>query len=458
MPVYRRSVDLPVSATDALAWHQRPGAFERMTPPWEPAEVLAREAPDGPTAPGATLTLRVSLLGVPTRLRVRHEALDEPGVLGFVDVQDEGPFAAWRHVHRLVPTGPGRCRLEDEITWEAPWGAPTTVAAWVATPRFDRLFGFRHRRLVADLSHHAPWADTPRRTIAVSGASGLVGGHLVPFLTAGGHRVRRLVRRAAQADDIAWDPAAGTVDRVALADCDTVIHLAGEPISGRWTAEKKHRIRASRVDGTRTLAEALAALGGARTFVSCSAVGVYGGTRGDAPQTESDPPGTDFLAEVAVAWEAAADAARAAGVRVVHPRVGIVMSGTGGALPLQVAPAAWGLGGPIGGGSQWISWIALDDLLGILLWCALSPELAGPVNATAPEPVPQAAFAARLGAVLGRPAFAPLPAALVRLASGEAGQAILLEGQRVVPERLLKAGFSFAFPTLEAALRHELGR
>ena len=300
--------------------------------------------------------------------------------------------------------------------------------------------------------------------IAISGASGLVGQALVPFQTTAGHRVDRLVRRQPNGpDEIRWDPAAGTVDLAALEGVDAVIHLAGENVGdGRWSEARKRAILESREQGTATLAKALAGLSRRPSvFISASASGFYGSaaTGDQAPACgEGAPSGDDFLAEVCRRWEAAAEPARAAGIRVVHPRIGVVLDARGGALAKLMTPFRLGLGGRVGDGRQWMSWIAMEDLLGGLLHLLSTPSLTGPVNFGAPEPVQQAAFAKTLGRVLGRPSFMPLPGFAVKALFGEMGDAIVLGGTRMVPEKLEKSGFEFAFPSLEGALRHTLGR
>jgi uncharacterized protein len=302
--------------------------------------------------------------------------------------------------------------------------------------------------------------DSVRRLrVAVTGATGLVGSALVPALRAAGHRVDRLSRRPPQpgTTDIQWDPAHGRLDPRALEGVDAVVHLAGESIAAlRWTPSVKERIRRSRVDGTRLLAETLGRLARRpQVLVAVSAVGYYG-DRGEAPLTEESSPGSGFLADVCRAWEAAADPARAAGIRVVHPRLGVVLAGQGGALPRMALPFRLGVGGVIGSGRQYWSWIEIGDLVRVIELCLALDTLAGPVNAVAPTPVTNRDFTRALGRVLTRPTLVPLPAFAVRLLLGEMGQALLLASARVVPRRLERAGFRFQHPGLEAALRAAL--
>ncbi len=294
--------------------------------------------------------------------------------------------------------------------------------------------------------------------VLVTGASGFIGSALVPSLTTGGHTVTRLVRstpRPGQAE-IPWDPAARSIATPALEGLDAVVHLAGENLVGRWTAEKKARIRDSRVQGTRLLCDALAQLVNPPKVLLCaSAIGYYG-DRGESIVREDSAPGTGFLAEVCQAWEAAAAPAVQRGVRVVHLRLGVVLSSTGGALAQMLPPFRLAMGGVVGSGKQYISWIALDDVLGVMHHALSTETLGGPVNVVAPQPVTNYEFTKTLGKVLGRPTVMPMPAFAARLAFGEMADALLLASTRVVPVRLQASGYTFQYPELEGALRHLL--
>ena len=300
-----------------------------------------------------------------------------------------------------------------------------------------------------------------RLRVAVTGASGLVGTALVAALRGAGHRVDRLSRRPPSpgSTDVQWDPAQGQLDPRSLDGVDAVVHLAGESIAAlRWTAAVKTRIRRSRVDGTRLLSRTLAGLERRpRVLVSASAVGYYG-DRGETPLTEESRPGSGFLAGVCREWEAAADPARAAGVRVVHPRIGVVLARGGGALSRMARSFRLGMGGVIGSGLQYWSWIGIEDLVRIIELCLAVDTLSGPVNAVAPAPATNREFTRVLGRVLGRPAVVPLPALAVRVLLGEMGRALLLDSARVLPRRLEHAGFRFTHADLEAALRAALAR
>jgi uncharacterized protein len=295
--------------------------------------------------------------------------------------------------------------------------------------------------------------------ILVTGASGLIGSALVPFLTAGGHRVTRLVRSHPRPGEMAvrWDPAAGALETTALEGSDAVVHLAGENIAERWSAEKKTRIRDSRVRGTRLLSEALVQLATPpKVLVSASAIGYYG-NRGEEILTEESAPGSGFLAEVCRAWEAATEGALQKGMRVVHLRFGLVLSPAGGALGKMLPAFRMGVGGMLGSGRQYVSWIALDDAVGALHHALMTETLRGPANAVAPNAVMNQEFTKTLGRVLGRPTMIPLPAFAARLMFGEMADELLLASTRVRPAKLQTTGYDYRYPELEAALRHLLG-
>lgn len=293
--------------------------------------------------------------------------------------------------------------------------------------------------------------------ILVTGSSGLIGGKLIPRLRDAGHQVFRLVRRKPTApDQRRWNPEE-RVDPVVLDRIDTVIHLAGDNIAeGRWTEEKKRQIRDSRVTGTRRLAEAIAeASAPPKTLVCASAIGYYG-NRGDELLDEASPPGTGFLPDVCREWEAAAEPARAKGVRVAHVRLGVVLSTEGGALAKMLLPFKMGVGGVVGNGKQYWSCVNVDDAVGAFQYAAENDSIRGPVNAVCPEPVTNYDFTKTLGRILGRPTLFPLPATMARLALGQMADDLLLASARVVPKTLQGAGFPFAHPTVESAIRGAL--
>ncbi|MCG5432742.1 TIGR01777 family oxidoreductase [Mycobacterium sp. MYCO198283] len=435
---------------EVFDWHARPGAMPRLVPPWQPMTVRAeaRSLADGTAELGLPGGLRWVAQHQPDEYRPPHR---------FVDVlsSDRGPASwpprlvgRWRHTHKFAAEGPDATRLTDRID------APVPAAA------LRPMFGYRHRQVAGDLAAHRDAAERGLRpsTIAITGASGLVGSALAAMLTAGGHRVIRLVRRAASSpDERRWDPqdpAPGLFDGV-----DAVVHLAGESIAGRFTAEHRRRIRDSRIGPTEKLARAAAAAGDTTVFVSASAIGFYGADRGDEPLTEAAARGAGFLADVVADWEAATAPAVDGGLRVVAVRTGIVQAARGGTLRLLRPLFAAGLGGRLGDGSQWLSWIGIDDLLDVYYRAIYDDRLAGPVNAVAPNPVRNTDYTAALGATLRRPAVLPVPAFGPKLLLGDVGaRELALADQRVVPARLTELGHRFRHPDVEAALRHQLGR
>lgn len=447
---------MPVNAEAVFAWHAREGAFQRLTPPWEPVEVVEKQG-EG-IREGTRMVLRMRLGPVSLPWSARHTRY-VPGSL-FQDMQESGPFAKWVHTHRMWDEPSGGTVLEDDVEYALPVGTlGRVVGGGYARHRLERLFAYRHAVTREDLRRHAAFAGQGPLTVAVSGASGLVGGALVPFLSTGGHRVRRLVRGRPEAGDIAWAPGQGEMDVAALEGVDAVVHLAGAPIAeGRWTPERKDLIRRSRVEGTRVLCESLAKLARPpRVLVSASAMGFYG-NRGDEELTESSAPGRGFLADVTREWEAATEPAERAGIRVVHLRLGVVLSARSGALAQMLPAFQAGGGGRMGTGQQWMSWVSLEDVLGLVHFALFTEGMRGPVNAVAPHPVRQEEFARTLGRVLSRPTVFPLPAAMVRTVFGEMGQEMLLNGARIRPEVAQREGFTFLHPTLERALRFTLGK
>jgi len=297
--------------------------------------------------------------------------------------------------------------------------------------------------------------------VLISGASGLIGSAVVKALRGKGSSVTRLVRQPAadQADAIGWNPAAGSMPGESLNRFDTVIHLAGENIaSRRWTASQKQRIVESRVRGTRLISEAVARAAPRPRVLACaSAIGYYG-DRGDELLSEESRHGSGFLADVCQQWENAAEAARQAGIRVVHMRFGVVLSPDGGALAKMLTPFRLGLGGRIGSGRQYISWVELSDVAAAVLHSLATEELSGPVNIVSPEPVTNREFTQVLGRVLHRPTIFPVPAPIARLALGQMADELLLASTRVRPQRLVATGFNYRYPALEPALRHLLDK
>jgi uncharacterized protein (TIGR01777 family) len=454
MSEYVRSVSINAPRQDAFRWHTRRGAFERLAPPWQPVRVSGTTG--APPAPGSEVHLRVKV--GPFWLPWTAVHGDWVPEVSFTDRQLTGPFGAWHHTHRFDAMTEQTTRLDDIIDYRLPFEPATAMGRGYVGRQIDRLFRYRHRVTATDVGWHQRYGLNPMR-LAMTGSTGLVGTALTAFLRGGNHRVTQLCRRpTGESEAVVWDADTRTWPASALDGTDAVIHLAGENIAGgRWTAARKQRIRQSRVDGTRRLCETLAALPSPpATLVCASAIGFYG----DRSETvdESSSPGDGFLPDVCQAWEAATAPARARGVRVVHLRIGIVLTPAGGALKQMLPPFQLGVGGVLGSGRQAMSWIALDDVLGSVLHVLANDAMVGPVNVVAPMPVTNRVFTKTLGRVLRRPTVLPVPGPVLRALLGEMADALLLTGVRVEPTRLARSGFEFGYPTLEGALRHLLGR
>jgi uncharacterized protein len=434
---------------EVFAWHTRPGAIQRLIPPWQPMSAV-RET--------SSLADGRAVLGLPGGLRwvARHDpaGFDPPDrftdelVTDGVRSWPTGVVTRWRHVHEFDDRGDGTTVVRDLVD------TPVPAALLRST------FVYRHRQLADDLAAHedASAHGATAMTIAVTGASGLVGTALCALLTTGGHRVIRLVRgRAHGADQRQWDPGqpgAGLLDGV-----DAVVHLAGSSIAGRFTASHKAAIRGSRIGPTARLAEVAARTDdGPKVFVSASAIGFYGYDRGDEQLSEDSDAGSGFLAEVVRDWEADCSPAAAAGLRVVQVRTGIVQAARGGTLRLLRPLFAAGLGGRLGSGRQWLSWVGIDDLTDIYYRALYDTSIVGPVNAVGPQPVRNVDYTAALAKALHRPALLPVPSIGPRLLLGAQGVRELAEAdQRVLPTRLLQAGHRFRHNTIDDALAHQLG-
>ena len=457
MPTFEKRSEMPVPRDALFAYHARPGAIERLIPPFQSARVV--EKSDN-IRDGARVVIEVQV--GPIRQRVVAEHFGYVEGRQFCDRMLNGPFARWEHTHRFEdgPT-PGTSVLVDHVEYALPMGAlGGLVAGGYVRGELDRMFAFRHARTRNDVARHADVA-TPL-TIAVSGASGAIASNLTPFLTTAGHAVRPLVRDASNGDAdranaIRWNAGTGEVDRERLGACDALVHLAGKNIAVRWTDAAWREIESSRVDATRKLCDTIATMERRpRVMVSASAIGFYG-DRGDAAMTEASAAGDDRVAALAAAWEAATRPAVDAGVRVVNLRTGVVLSADSGALPKMATPAKLGVGGPVGGGGQWLSWIAMDDIVNAIDVAIRDERYVGPLNGVTGS-VRQRDFADALGRVLHRPSFVPTPAAAVTTLFGEMGQSLLLASTRVEPGVLRANGFEPTWPTLEGALRFELGR
>lgn len=447
---YASVVDHPLD--EVFAWHTRTGAMRRLVPPWQPMKVVKETE---------SLADGTAILGLPGGLRwiARHDPAGYHPPNQFVDVLSSGgPIGGlrtwpprvigwWRHTHRFSEAGPGNTRVHDEVDTTVPGLALRST------------FAYRHRQLAEDLAAHrdAATAGAGPLVIAITGSSGLVGTALAAFLSTGGHRVIRLVRgEPANDGERRWEPNNPAGDL--LSGVDALVHLAGESIAGRFNDSHRRAIRDSRIEPTRRLAELAAATPGCGVLVSASAIGFYGYDRGETLLDENSSRGEGFLADVVADWEAATEPAVQSGCRVVNVRTGIVQSAAGGTLRLLRPLFAAGLGGRLGSGRQWLSWIGIDDLLDIYYRAIYDSRLAGPVNAVAPNPVRNLDYTRALAATLHRPALLPVPSIGPRILLGKQGAVELAEAnQRVAPAALEAVGHRFRQPTVEDALAHQLG-
>ncbi|UMB68104.1 TIGR01777 family oxidoreductase [Mycobacterium paraterrae] len=445
---YSSVVDAPIY--EVFDWHARPGAFTRLTPPWSPMKLIseAESLENGRAELGLPGGLRWVADHQPDGYDPPRRFVDEIGSDGLASLPAK-LAVRWRHTHDFEEVDGDRTRVIDHVDTPVPGAA------------LKSMFRYRHQQLADDLAAHRRAADhgLAQLTVAITGASGLVGSQLAAFLSTGGHRVIRLVRHASSnADERQWNP--GNPDPELLAGVDALIHLAGESIAGRFTEDHRAAIRDSRIEPTRRLAELLAgATDGPKVLVSASAIGFYGYDRGDQTLTETSERGDGFLADVVADWEDATTPAEQAGIRVVRVRTGIVQSPAGGTLRLLRPLFAAGLGGRLGDGQQWFSWIGIDDLVDVYHRALWDADLSGPVNAVATDPVRNVEYTRVLARVLHRPALLPVPPLGPKVLLGDQGaRELALASQRVLPARLQQADHRFRRPGLEQTLRHLLGR
>ncbi len=453
---YRRSsFDAPVE--ELFRWHARPGALERLSPPWDPVRVVTKE---GGIDDGGTVNLK--LKGGPFLINWSAKHGDYIENMLFRDIQVKGPFAEWIHSHHFIPDGAGRSILEDRIDFRFPiHGITALFFKGMVLQRLERIFRYRHDITAGDLKSHGMLHGKKKRPmkIAVSGSRGVIGSALVPFLLTGGHDVLSIVRvKSGRDDEIFWDPESGRIDKEKLKGVDAIIHLAGEPIGrGFWTRKKKKKIIDSRVMGTRLLADAMAGMkNGPGILICASAVGFYG-NRGDRTLTEKDTPGDDFISTVCREWEDAAGSAQSGGIRTVFLRLGVVLTPAGGALQRLFLPFILGLGGRIGSGRQYMSWVGIDDVLDTINFILFDKKIHGPVNVTSPNPLTNGDFTRILSGVMNRPAWFAIPELAVKILFGRMGREVLLSSARVMPEKLLNAGYEFRHEKAGDALEHLLG-
>ena len=441
---------------DVFDWFERKGSFRRLMPPWEVAEeVRADETLEN----GAQRIFRFPMGPIKMTWVAEHLGYQPPEK--FEDVMKKGPFRSWHHVHRFIEKDGGTV-VHDEVEYKLPMGILGRIfGSRNVRNRLDRMFRAREQRLIRDLQRHSDFKHSPRKRILLAGASGLIGRQLAAFLDTGGHEIWRLVRRKPNEgqNEIQWSPSDGVIDSSALEGFDIVIHLGGAGIGDRrWTKSRMALIEKSRTGSTGLLARTLAELSQKpEVFLVASAIGWYG-DRGDEILDEKSQPGSGFLPDTCMAWEAAAEPARQAGIRTIHARTGVVLDASGGALQKMLLPAKMGAGGPIGFGRQWFSWISMDDQIYALHHLVMSDSTEGAYNITSPTPLQQKLFAKALGRALRRPAFMPTPPLAIWFLYGKMGVALTTESQRVMPTRLIETGYRFQHEDAESALRDALGK
>lgn len=452
---------------EVFAWHQRPGALTRLTPPFGGGPDKVTEAPTDGIEPGSRVKLGVSVPGTFGTVHVpwtaRHGDWDPPHY--FTDRMERGPLGEWEHRHNFEETSSGGTLVRDQVTVRA---LPTSLdkasgpSDKLMRGQLERIFAYRERQLRGDLDFHDEHRG-PRLRIAVGGASGLIGSQVCALLETGGHEVVQLKRGGSTGPGvIGWDPTKGRLNPRDLAGIDVVLHLGGSSIATRFTDKNKAEILRSRVASTKLLVRAIGQVPAdqrPRALVVGSAVGYHGTDRGDEILAEEQPPGEGFLAHVCDEWEKAAHGAEVFGVRVVNVRTGLVLTPSGGLLRPQLPLMTAGLSGPLGGGKQWQSWIGIDDMAGAVAHLVLSEDASGPYHLAAPNPVRQKDFARIVAGVLHRPAMVPTPLAGPRALLGkEATEELVAASHRVDVSKLLGAGYRFRHADLRACAEHILGR
>ena len=448
---------MDASIEEAFQWHARDGAIERLSPPWDPLKVVSRT---GGIKAGAKVNLRMRVGPISYRWDAEHTTYEENSL--FRDEQIKGPFSKWIHTHRFFPGENDTCSMEDQIEYKLPFHLIShPFMRPFIRKKLTSIFTYRHRTTQQDLQFHKYNRKAETLNILVSGATGVIGSALIPFLTTGGHRVIRLVRgrNKTNPDEIAWDPVSGRLDLDPSDKIDAVIHLAGENIGNQpWTTKKKKRIIESRNKGTALIAEKIARLKiPPRVFLCASAIGYYGDL-GDAVVTENHQLGDDFISDVCDQWERAGSAAAEAGIRTAYLRIGVVLTPLGGALSRLLLPFQLGMGMKIASGKQYVSWVSMPDVLGSINYAIFNEAVQGPVNIVSPNPVTNYELSKTLGKVLSRPVLFTVPGFLIKLIFGQMGREVLLSSTRVHPQVLTDNQYQFVYPELQPWLEDTLGR
>ncbi|MBU1194654.1 MAG: TIGR01777 family oxidoreductase [Proteobacteria bacterium] len=453
--IYTKTTKINVPVQTAFQWHEQNGAIDRLTPPWAPLKLVRRRGIGIDN--GVKVWFRLKIFHIPMLWVAQHTEYQKNVM--FKDHQVKGPFSKWEHTHRFIPDGDDACYMEDTVEFKLPLGWLSRPLYTFARKEFDRMFTYRHRVLKQDLEHR--FKDSKPKRILISGASGTIGSVLVPYLKTNGHQVIRLVRKKGllQEDELFWDPYQGELDLEKTAPFDVVINLNGVDISrGTWTQKQKKKIIDSRIIPTFLLVEKIKRLAiKPRVFISSSAIGYYG-EGGDAVLEESHGPGDSFISTVCDLWEDASVDAHKSGIRTVMLRIGVVLTPAGGALKRMELPFKAGLGVRLSHGRQYMSWISMDDAISGIMHIIHHPEIEGPVNLTAPNPVTNRVFSDTLAKVFSKKVYFVMPAFIAKLLWGQMGKETLLTSARVIPKKLLSTGFLFQHERLICALKDMMGR
>lgn len=452
--VIEHETRVKAAISTVFEWHEREGALFRLSPPWENISLIRR---DEGIQVGAKCDIRLKTGPVSMVWKAEHVGYEKNSF--FKDRQNKGPFAKWEHSHYFTEAD-GETTIKDHVEYRLPLHPLSTgVAGNFVHTKLEKMFRYRENVCRNDIEFYKEYNPAPK-TIVVSGSSGVVGSALIPFLQTQGHKVIRLLRDKTKLciGDVCWNPNAGIIEDK-FENADAVIHLTGEPIGeGKWTDEKKREIIDSRVRSTALLANTLAKMKNPpKTFICASAIGYYG-AHGDEIITEDEKAGShDFIAKVCKKWEEAAKPALDKGIRVIFLRIGVVLTPAGGALQRMHLPFSMGLGPVFGNGKQYLSWVAMDDVLYSVGHLLEHEEIRGAVNLTSPNAVTSEQFSDTLADYMRKPRFINIPPYVIMKMYGQMGREVLLSGANVYPEKLIKSGFRFRYPDLMQAFGHLLG-
>ncbi len=451
---FRRELSVDVGSKKLAEWHEKPGAFGRINPPWETAKIIKKAK-----AIENNLEEHIQIQMGPFKKLWIARYHDVVKGEKFCDLQVQGPFAFWDHHHIFQADGENKARLIDQIEYREPMGKfGEILAGKMIAGKLERMFNYRHDITKLDLErHHADDKKLRSGKILLAGGSGLVGSALEPFLQTLGYEVYVLTRSAKKENHIAWNPDKGSIDSEKLNGFLAIINLAGRNIAAPWTKKVKRELRESRIKSTELLVNTILNLKEKpKVFISASGSSIYPLHDGK-PYDENGIMGEGFLPKLAQEWEACSLPLEKVNVRRVVLRIGVVLSPAGGAMKKMLPAFQFGLGGPFGNGEQYMSWISLDDLLDIIAFSIEDERYSGVINTVSPQAVTNKEFSKTLAKVLKRPCFFKVPAFLYKMIPGGMGKEIFLASNRVVPQKLIDLGYKFRYENLERAFSHLLG-